>query len=128
MLMDEILCFAFCCSFTDSPLPNKMMVTLKWPRLVARLRAELNCARECLEKQKAKVKRKEIKCVKRRKRNEFFWKEDACIRHGIDLNLGILDAEDEGDFVRADHLRQSRRELVAKHMEETQVFLNGALN
>ncbi|GKV45682.1 hypothetical protein SLEP1_g52740 [Rubroshorea leprosula] len=26
MLMDEIPCFAFYCSFTDSPLPNKMMV------------------------------------------------------------------------------------------------------
>ncbi|GLU08608.1 hypothetical protein SLE2022_255110 [Rubroshorea leprosula] len=109
-------------------LKLKKRVTLKWPRLVARLRAELNCTRERLEKQKAKVKRKEVKCAKRRKRNEFFWKEDACIRHGIDLTLGILDAEDEGDFDRADHLRQSRSELVAKHMEETQDFLNGALS
>ncbi|GLT77110.1 hypothetical protein SLA2020_487250 [Shorea laevis] len=93
-----------------------------------KLSRQLKRAKQRLEKDKAKAEELAIKLAEWRRLNELDKMENAYTECCIFLTHDIMSAEDEGDFARAELLKQSGSVLLAKMEEEIQAFKNAGGN
>ncbi|GLT63410.1 hypothetical protein SLA2020_359770 [Shorea laevis] len=96
----------------------------KMEKWVTKQRDELIPAQESVKKDKAAAEEKSIKLAEGKRLNELRKKEIACSKRCIDLTLDIFDAEDQGDFARAELLKHSRSQLLAEMESEIRAFMN----